>query len=246
MTTPGSDNTRPGLGTRAIAVLVPLVLFAVAFAGGTAVNRAAASDEPSREGQSEPAPAEPSALPTKSVLLPGIQKPGRLSLRTDVRQVYVVGKAGLEGGSAFDDLGLPFAVRELGPEGWYVVKFEESSYAIYRAVQADRPPNVVMNIWIAAHPCKDLAGCLADRPAFDSRWTKRFKAARPATARDAQTWYTETKTADPPSYAVSMTRIFRSPATNSWWLVGAEVSTKRSDMFGLAQAFVNDIRTQTS
>jgi hypothetical protein len=236
---------RTGLRMWAVVLLV-LVVFAAAYSVGVATKSALLTEEPNQPRRPVPVAVEPAALPTQKVLLPGIHKAGEVSLRTDMPQSYVIGRAGLEGGSAFDNLGLPFAVRELGPQGWRTVILEESAYAIYRGVQAGEPPNVVLGTWIAAHPCRDLASCLADRPEFDNRWTKRFKAAKPTTGRDAQTWYTETKASNPLSYTVSMTRIFRSPKTDTWWLVGVNTSTRRGDMTGFVQATVNDIRTQTS
>jgi hypothetical protein len=239
MTTP----TRPGLLNRALALLVPLILFAAAYSAGATVKKAAANDEPS---QSVPAAAEPSPLPTATVLLPGIRKPAEVPLRSGVPQSYVVGHVHVNGGIAFDNAGLPFALRSHDTQTWRLMTLEESSYAIYRGVRVGKPPKVEAEIWVAAHPCEDLAGCLSERPAFDDRWTKRFKAAKPATVHDAQTWYTETKTSDPHSYAVSMTRVFRSAATNSWWLVGVEAGTRDAEQLRVVQSVINDIRTQTT
>jgi hypothetical protein len=125
------------------------------------------------------------------------------------------------------------------------VELEESSYSIYRQMIEVGSTGPAVRLGVAAHPCKDLADCLADRGEFDSRWSKRLGGPTPATARDGQTWFTESAVAAS-SYVASMTRAFRSPATKSWWLVGATVKTDGSTKIGLAQAILNDIRTQTS
>jgi hypothetical protein len=238
-------SRRAGRRVWAVPVLVPLAVFAATYAAGAAINSAASADEPTEPRQPVPAAVAPSALPTKKVLLPGIQKAGTVALRTDVPETTMVGTATAAGTAQIDGLGLPFAMHHPG-QGWGVVILEESSYSIYRRVAFGEAPNTAADIWIAAHPCKDRAGCLADRQEFDDRWTKRFKAAKPATAKDAQTWYTETKASGSTPYSVSMTRAFFSPATKSWWLVGVEAGAGSADTVQAAQAVLNDIRTQTS
>ena len=229
----------------AVPVVVPLVVFAATFSAGATVNAAAGDDEPTEPRQPVPAAVQPSAVPPK-VLLPGLPRTPRVALRTGLPDRSLVGgRTGVEVTPGQIDVGLPFAMHEPGT-GWTRVRLEESSYAIYRRLTYGRPPNTAVDIWIAAHPCTDLAGCLADRQEFENRWTKRFKAQRPATAKDAQTWFTETKSAGGTAYEVSMTRAYRSPATKSWWLVGVDAGAATADTIQLAQAVVNDIRTQTS
>jgi hypothetical protein len=256
VTTPEADDgpdapaMRPSgvatAGRRIVAGLVALAVFTATFWAGVTINGAVSADVPSRSRRVVPPAVEPAALPARTILLPGIPKPAEVSLRTDVPQYYVVDKRGLEGGSAFKNLGLPFAVRQLGPQGWQALKLEESSYAIYREVLAGTRSDVVVDILIAAHLCRSVARCQADHAEFDRRWTKRFHAAKPATRKDALTWYTETRKTSPPSYALSTTRIFRSPTTDSWWLVGVSARTPKPQWIGFLQANVNDIRTQTT
>jgi hypothetical protein len=229
----------------AVPVVVPLVVFAATYSVGASVNAAAADDEPTEPRQPVPAAVQPSALPTK-VLLPGLPKAPRVALRTGVPDASVVGgRTFVEATHGQIDVGLPFAMHAPG-KGGTRVQLEESSYAIYRRITYGKPPNTAADIWIAAHPCTDLAGCLADRQEFENRWTKRFKAQLPATAKDARTWFTETRSTGGTAYEVSMTRAYRSPATKSWWLVGVDASAATADTIQLTQAVVNDIRTQTS
>jgi hypothetical protein len=226
----------------AVPVVVPLAVFAVTYSVGASANAAASDDEPTEPRQPVPAAVEPDGLPGK-VLLPGLPRAPQVSLRTGLPPVSVVGgsvRVDEAGGPV--DLGLPFAMHEPGRD-WTTIKLEESSYAIYRGLTYGEPQNAAADVWIAAHPCKDQAGCLAGRLEFENRWTSRFKAKRPRTTLDSQTWFTETRST---AYEVSMTRAYRSPATNSWWLIGVDASADTTGATAVTQAIVNDIRTQTS
>lgn len=238
----GTGNDRPGCGVWVVVLLVVLV-FSATYGMGAQIDSSISTDKPSRPRRLVPAVVSPPDLPTRKPFLPALQKPGNLPLRTDLPPFYVVGKAGLEGGSAFEGLGLPFAVRETGP-GWRIRDLGESSYAIYPGIRAGNPPHIAVDVTIAAHPCDNLAACLAERSEFDTHWTTRCKAAVPTTQRDAQTWYTQTRRSQ--SYSLSTTRIFRSPVTNKWWLVGVNAETEQYEWIGFLQAVVNDIRTQTT
>lgn len=227
------------------AIVLPFVMFIVMYSVGAQVNSAAGDKEPTTPRQSVPAAVEPSPIPTKKVLLPGIQKAGEVPLRANVPPSYLVGSALPATTDTIQRFGLPFAMHDPGPQ-WISVILEESSYSIYRRLMAGEPGSALVDIFIAAHPCKDRAGCLADRAEFDKRWTSRFHAKAPATAKDAQTWVTETKPGKAGPYEVSMTRMFFSPATQSWWLVGVDATAKVPKVVETAQAVLNDIRTQIS
>lgn len=226
----------------AVPVVVPLAVFVVTYSVGASVNAAASDDEPTEPRQPVPAAVEPGTLPSK-VLLPGLPKAPQVSLRNGLPPVSVVGgnvRVDEAGGPV--DLGLPFAMHEPG-RGWTTIRLEESSYAIYRRLTYGEPPDSAADVWIAAHPCKDRAACLAGRQEFENRWTSRFKSKRPSTTLDSQTWFTESRST---AYEVSMTRAYRSTATNGWWLIGVDASADTTGTIAVAQAIVNDIRTQTS
>ncbi len=202
--------------------------------------------EPGSPSRPVPDAAQPSPLPTKKVLLPGIPKSAPAPPRTGIPPVSLVGapRRGQSSTDTFDKLGLPFAVHTPGPN-WIQVILEESSYSIYRRLLDGEPGSATVDVWIAAHQCEDLATWLAQRAEFDGRWTKRTHATPPATAKDAQTWYSETRSTGSMRYQLTTTRAFRSPATGSWWLVGVKASAT-PDVVLIAQGVVNDIRTQTS
>jgi len=229
----------------AVMLAVPLFGFLVTYQIGAAVNSASAEPEPSSPKQPVPDAVQPEPLPTK-VLLPGIPKSGPAPPRTGIPPVSLVGATprSVAGTETFDKLGLPFAVHAPN-DVWGQVILEESSFSIYRRLLDGEPGAATVDVWIAAHPCKDLAGCLAQRAEFDARWTKRTHAVRPATARDAQTWFTETEATAGTKYQLTMTRAFLSPSTRSWWLVGVK-ATATPGTIRTAQGVVNDIRTQTS
>jgi hypothetical protein len=137
-----------------------------------------------------------------------------------------------------DNLDLPFAF------GWprppMIKKLGESTSVIYRQVLAvDSAGTPTLDARIAVHPCRDLAGCLADRAAFDKQWTKTFKVPAPTTAKDGQTWLT-VRNSSP--YALMMTRAFSSGGR--WWLVGVAVTGVPGEE-PAAQRVLNDIRRQT-
>jgi hypothetical protein len=225
-------------------VLAYLFLFSLTYSVGAVLNK---TDSDAAPGKPSPVPVAvtPAALPTP-VVLPGITKLKAVRLQPGLPQVSVVGVAYENGADAqtVNDLGLPFAFRWPVAPGKIVLG--ESSYSIYRRVIVGEDPRAAsLDAEIAVHPCKDRAACLAERPEFDQRWTKRYKAPVPVTPKDdAQTWYTEQQAAaGGKPYAVSMTRAFRSG--DEWWLVGVVITAKPGDE-AAAQRVLNDIRTQTS
>jgi hypothetical protein len=225
----------------AAAIVIPLIVFVVAYSAGAAINSAAARPEPTSPKVPVPDAVQPTPLPSKKVLLPGISKTGQVPLRSGVRPVSLVASTIELSPMPWDRLGLPFAMHIPGPE-WLMKELEESSYSIYRQLLEAKRGTVV--VAIAAHPCKGLAGCLADRTEFDARWSRRYGVQPPTTARDDQTWFSESAPGGEP-YRASLTRAFLSPATRSWWLVGVAVNADSAGA-GTAQAILNDIRTQTS
>jgi hypothetical protein len=232
------------VGTRGVVIATALVIFVATFWFGAAINRAVSGDSPSRPTRVVPAAVEPGTLPAISVLLPGIKRPQKeAQLRPGLPETYVIGKVSPVADKAFAGLGLPFAIRQFGPQDWYAYKLENSTYALYRRVRGGQPPNITVDVLIAAHPCTSLDSCRAERAQFDTRWTKRFKAARPTIRHDGQTWYTVTRKT---TYSLAMTRIFRSESTDSWWLVGVDAGTTKTYMIEPVQAIVNDIYFQTS
>ncbi|HEY3003076.1 MAG TPA: hypothetical protein VGJ44_12080 [Kribbellaceae bacterium] len=240
-------DTSPSRRRYHLAMLVvPFLMFLVTYQIGAAVNSAAARTDPGSPSRPVPDAVQPSPLPTKKVLLPGIPKSAPAPPRTGIPPVTLVGapRRGQSSTDTFDELGLPFAVHTPGRD-WTQVILEESSFSIYRRLLDGEPGNAGVDVWIAAHPCKDLATCLAQRAEFDGRWTKRTHATPPATAKDAQTWYSETRSNGAVRYQLTMTRAFRSPATGSWWLVGVKAAAIPGAVL-TAQDVVNDIRTQTS
>ena len=239
----GTQADSPAAGRRlwAAAIVIPLIVFVVAYSAGAAINSAAARPEPTSPKVPVPDAVQPTPLASKKVLLPGISKAGQVPLRSGVRPVSLVASTSELSPMPWDKLGLRFAMHIPGPE-WLMKELEESSYSIYRQLLEAKRGTVV--VAIAAHPCKGLAGCLADRTEFDARWSKRYGVAPPTTARDGQTWFSENAPEGEP-YRASLTRAFLSPATGSWWLVGVAVNADPASA-GTAQAILNDIRTQTS
>ncbi|MFC0629456.1 hypothetical protein [Kribbella deserti] len=222
-------------------VIVPvayLLLFTVTYSVGAAFNK----KDDTTTGATVPVPpaVSPGALPT-SVVLPGIAKAKMPAIDPRRPSISVVGEtyASSDPTQPVEGLELPFAFRWPQPPGQ--IRLGESSHAIYRRViSGENPRSATLDAVIAAHPCTSLADCRQDRAAFDQRWTSRFKAPVPTTAKDGQTWFTEQ---DRGSYVVSMTRAFE--RGGRWWLLGVAVTAKdggRAD----AQRVLNDIRTQTS
>ncbi len=240
----GPKGKAAGRKLWAVAVIVPLVVFIVAYSVGAAVNTAAAEPEPTAPKVPVPDAVQPNPIPSKKIMLPGIPKAGTVPLRNNVPQVPVVTSRDTTAllATQWENLGLPFAMHIPG-KTWQLVELEESSYSIYRQMVEIGSTSPAVQVGVAAHPCTDLADCLADRAEFDSRWSKRLGGTPAATARDGQTWFSE-RAGTP--YVASMTRAFRSPATKSWWLVGATVQAEAPTKAGLARAVLNDIRTQTS
>ena len=241
--TTGGTPTSVGWKLWTIPVIVPVIAFAAAYSIGATVNSSMADDEPTQPRQPVPAAVQPSPLPTNPVLLPGIPKAPQAGLRT-VKNVYLVGNSFVRTEARPLQLGLPFVMHRPDDE-IQVAASEESAYSIYRTIVYGKPLKPTASVSIAAHPCPSLPACLTERAAFDARWTKRFGSVRPARAADDRTWIAESGPANP-GYEVAMTRVYRSPATGTWWLIGVDANADEPASKPVVQAALNDIRTQTS
>lgn len=239
--TDGGAPTSVGWKLWTIPVVVPLIAFVATYSIGASVNSAMADDEPTEPRRPVPAAVQPSPLPTRSVLLPGLPKAPQVGLRT-VQNVYLVGNSFVRTETPPLDLGLPFVIHRPDADVQVTMR-EESAYSIYRRVTYGKSIRPAADVAIAAHPCASLPACLAGRDRFDDRWTSRFKAARPVTKADDRTWITESTET---GYQASMSRVFRSPSTGRWWLIGVGATADDSANTPVAQAALNDIRTQTS
>jgi hypothetical protein len=220
-----------------VVAVVVLLVFTVTYSVGAAIG-SAVKDEPAEAAP--PAAVSPSPFPSP-VLLPGIP---RITTAPYKRSTGAKGLYGATYPAGADvqvvaNAGLPFAF------GWprppLTTSLGESSTVAYRGVQTDngegRPPTTP-TARIAIHPCKNLAGCLADRGSFEKQWTKVFKApAVPTTAKDARTWLTVQED------ALTMTRAFRSG--RQWWLVGVVVTAAPGEEQEI-ERILNDIWRQTS
>jgi hypothetical protein len=221
-----------------IAVIV-LIVFTVTYSVGAAIGSSVKDEKP----DAAPQPAvSPSAFPT-TVLLPAFRKV------TTAPYVRPDGGPGVFGSTYPDGADvqvittaeLPFAIGWPRPPA--VSFLGESSTIVYRRVQTDNGVGnrrLTPDLRIALHSCKDLAGCLADRPAFDQQWTKVFKAPVPATPKDNRTWLTVKQTKP---FALMMTRAFSSGG--QWWLVGVAVTGEPGEEQTVQQV-LNDIWRQTS
>ncbi|MFG1628025.1 hypothetical protein [Kribbella sp. NPDC049227] len=221
-----------------VAVIV-LIVFTVTYSVGAAIGSSVKDEKPDAEPQ---AAVTPSPFPS-TVLLPAFRKV------TTAPYVRPDGGPGVFGATypAGTDVQviataeLPFAIGWPRPPA--VSFLGESSTIAYRRVQTDDGegnPRLTPDLRIALRPCKDLAGCLADRSSFDEQWTKVFKAAVPATAKDNRTWLTVKQTKP---YALMMTRAFSSGG--QWWLVGVAVTGAPGEEQTVQQV-LNDIWRQTS
>jgi len=221
-----------------VAVIV-LIVFTVTYSVGAAIG-SSVKDE---KHDAAPQPAvSPSPFPP-TVLLPAFRKVTTAPyLRPD-------GGPGVFGSTypagtdvqVITTAELPFAIGWPRPPA--VSFLGESSTIAYRRVQTDDGegnPRLTPDLRIALHPCKDLAGCLADRSGFDQQWTKVFKAPVPATAKDNRTWLTVKQTKP---FALMMTRAFSSGG--QWWLVGVAVTGAPGEEQTVQQV-LNDIWRQTS
>ena len=221
-----------------VAVIV-LIVFTVTYSVGAAIG-SSVKDE---KHDAAPQPAvSPSPFPP-TVLLPAFRKVTTAPyLRPD-------GGPGVFGSTypagtdvqVITTAELPFAIGWPRPPA--VSFLGESSTIAYRRVQTDDGegnPRLTPDLRIALHPCKDLAGCLADRSGFDQQWTKVFKAPAPATAKDNRTWLTVKQTKP---FALMMTRAFSSGG--QWWLVGVAVTGVPGEEQTVQQV-LNDIWRQTS
>jgi len=225
----------------AVAAFVVLIVFTVAYSIGAAIG-SSVKNEPT---EAAPAAAvSPSAYPS-SVLLPAIEKISTAPYKRPDGSAGVFGARYAAGTDlqVVTNAELPFAL------GWprppQATFLGESSTLVMRRIvtRTEYSNNGLKNSFdarIALHPCKSLAACLSDRPAFDKQWTKIFKAPAPATAKDARTWLTvQTKA----PYTETMTRAYLSGG--QWWLVGAAVSGPPGEEEDV-QRIVNDIWRQTS
>ena len=86
----GKVVERAGRRLWAATILIPLIVFVVAYSAGAAINSAAARPEPTSPREPVPDAVQPTPLPSKNVLLPGISKAGQVPLRSDVRPVSLV------------------------------------------------------------------------------------------------------------------------------------------------------------
>ena len=129
----GTQADSPAAGRRlwAAAIVIPLIVFVVAYSAGAAINSAAARPEPTSPKVPVPDAVQPTPLASKKVLLPGISKAGQVPLRGGVRLVSLVASTSELSPMPWDKLGLPFAMHIPGPE-WLMKELEESSYSIYR------------------------------------------------------------------------------------------------------------------
>jgi len=223
-----------------VAAVIVLIVFTVTYSIGAAIGSSVKDEKPADAAPA--AAASPSALPTP-VLLPAIRKVTTAPYKQPDGAPGVFGSTYPVGTDVEEvtNAELPFAIGWPRPPA--VSALGESSSIAYRRVQTDDGPGnpkLTPDLRIALHPCKDLAGCLADRSAFDQKWTAVFKAPAPATAKDDRTWLTvQPKT----PYALMMTRAFQSGG--EWWLVGAAV-TGRPGEEQTVQQVLNDIWRQTS
>ncbi|TDU89563.1 hypothetical protein EV138_3134 [Kribbella voronezhensis] len=256
-TAPGTTDAAPPVGkvelareyrrklgpwVYAVVVLIVLIVFTVTYSVGAAVG-SAVKDHPATEPVV--APVQPSALPSH-VLLPGLAKVASAPYVRPGAGPGLVGETYPSGSDVqvVNQLDLPFSF------GWprppEVKLLGESSTTLYRRVQTEPLPDpnrrtaAPLVAQIAVRQCRDLAGCLSVRPAFDEDWTKAFKAPAPRTAKDAQTWYSVSN-ATP--YTLVMTRAYSS--AGRWWLVGVAVSSV-PDEVPTAQMVFNDIWRQTN
>jgi hypothetical protein len=234
----GEYRRKLGRWTYAVVVIGVLIVFSVTYSVGAAIGSAVKDKPAQSQGPAGPA-VSPGPLPSPA-LLPGILKASTPTYIPGGRPVPLVGATyqGAADVQVVDNIDLPFAF------GWprppTIEKFGESTSAIYREVLAeDSAGKPTLDARIAVHPCHDLAGCLADRGAFDKQWTTTFKVPAPTTAKDAQTWLT---VQDSSPYALMMTRAYSS--AGRWWLVGVAVTGVPGEE-PAAQRVLNDIRRQT-
>lgn len=230
---------RMGWRFKGVIVIAVLVLFSISYSAGAVIRSAADDPQPVRPKVAAPAPVSPSPLPT-GALRPGMRKAIGARYQPGLKPVQVVGAVytATDKTELVQDIGLPFVFRWPGK---YDVMAESESDAIYRTIVSDTTQAPV-GASIAVYPCRDLAACLAERIAFDARWTKAYPSARPATAKDSRTWYTVDRSgARLPSF-LTMTRVFE--GAGGWWLAGVAVGAKAGHERS-AEKVLNDIRTQT-
>ena len=230
-----------GAWVYAVVAVAVLIVFSIAYSIGTAIG-GAVKDEP---GAAAPAAAvSPEPIPS-TVLIPPINRVTTAPYKRPDGSAGIFGATYAAGADlqVVANAELPFAL------GWprppEVAFLGESSQLILRRIvtKNDYEPGGLKNAMkaqFALHPCASLAGCVADRPAFDQQWTKIYKTTAPAAAKDSRTWLTVSAKAP---YTITMTRAFQSGG--QWWLVGAMVVGQTGEAPDI-QRVVNDIWRQTS
>ncbi len=220
-----------------VSILGVLIVFSITYSIGSAIG-STVKDEPV---EAVPAAVSPSPFPSP-VLLPGVPRITTAQYKEPTGAPGVIGAAYAAGADVqpITDAGLPF------PFGWprppEISSLGESSSAIYRRVVTRTDPGQpkgTLEARVAVHPCQDLAGCLADRAAFDGAWSKAFKAPAPTSAKDARTWVSEQKAQ---SYTLTMSHAFMS--AGRWWLVGVAGTGEIGEAQDI-QRIVNDLWRQT-
>jgi hypothetical protein len=113
----GKVVERAGGRLWAAAILIPLIVFVMAYSAGAAINSAAAGPEPTSPKVPVPDAVQPTPLPSKKVLLSGISKAGQVPLRSDVRPVSLVVSTSELSPMPWDKLGLRSRCTSPGPSG---------------------------------------------------------------------------------------------------------------------------------
>lgn len=226
-----------------LAIIVAvLIVFTVTYSLGGAIGSAVKDPQPAITQGPAPTPVSPGPLPTPAVL-PGVVKAETAQYNPRAQRVALVGATYPSGADVqiADQLDLPFAF------GWprppLTKDLGETSYAIYRRVMTStNPATSAVDARLAVHPCRGLAGCLAERTAFDKHWTTYFKTVLPKTVKEDNTWITERPAADKQPHVLTMTHAFQTG--HQWWLAGVVV-TGLPGQEESAQQVLNDIRSQT-
>jgi hypothetical protein len=226
-----------------LAIIVAvLIVFTVTYSIGGAIGSAVKDPQPAITQGPAPSPVSPGPLPTPAVQ-PGVVKAETAPYNPRAQRVALVGATYHSGADIqiANQLDLPFSF------GWprppLTKDLGETSYAIYRRVlTSTNPARSAVDARIAVHPCRDLAGCLAERTAFDKHWTAYFKAEGPKTAKEDNTWIAERPAANKQPYVLTMTHAFQSG--DQWWLAGVVV-TGLAGQEQSVQRVLNDIRSQT-
>ncbi|WP_433164417.1 hypothetical protein [Kribbella sp. CA-247076] len=223
-----------------VSVLGVLVVFSITYSVGSAIG-SSIKDEPV---EAVPAAVSPGPFPSP-VLLPAIGWITPADYKEPDGSPGVVGATYAAGTDVLPvvGVGLPF---EFGwPQTPEISSIGESSTAVYRRVVTktdDKQPKATLEARLVLHQCKDLAACLAERPAFDAAWAKEFDVPAPTTVKDARTWFTEPRRGQAAKgYTLTMSHAFLSGGR--WWLVGVAGSGAPGEEKAVQQ-IVNDIWRQ--